>query len=54
MEAKNKKDDILNFKVTDHLKKAILKKAERAGLRPSSFIREVIKKHIKYKEPDLV
>lgn len=52
--AKGKKDSIFNFKVTDHFKEAIEKNAIKAGLRPSSFVREVVKKYIKYKEPDLI
>lgn len=54
MEAKNKQDNILNFKVSEHFKEAIEKHAQRAGLRPGAFIKAVVKKHIKYKEPELV
>lgn len=49
-----KKGKILNFKVSEHLKNAILKSAQRKGLKPSEFIRAVVKKHIKYKEPELI
>lgn len=46
-------NNVLNFKATDHFKQAILKAAERKGLKPSTFIKAVIKKHIKYKEPEI-
>lgn len=51
---KQNKGNILNFKVSDHFKGEIVKHAERAGLKPGTFIKAVIKKHIKYKEPELV
>ena len=54
MKAIKQQDNILNFKVSDHLKQAIIKSAERIGLRPSTYIREVVKKYIKYKEPEVV
>lgn len=47
-------NNVLNFKASDHFKAAILKAAERKGLKPSTFIKAVIKKHIHYKEPDLI
>lgn len=53
--AENKrKSVILNFKASEHLKTAILDAATEAGLKPGTFIKAVVKKHIKYKEPNLV
>lgn len=54
MKSDNKQSNILNFKVSDHLKAEIEKQAQKAGLRPGAFIKAVVKKHIKYKEPELV
>jgi predicted DNA binding CopG/RHH family protein len=52
MEAK--KNTVINFKASDHLRDAIVKNAHKKGLTPSTFIREVIKKYIKYKEPEIL
>jgi predicted DNA binding CopG/RHH family protein len=54
MATATQKNQVLNFKVSEHLKNAISKSAERAGLPPSAFIREIIKKYIKYKEPEIL
>lgn len=54
MNTEKQKNNILNFKVSEHLKEAIIKNAERKGLTPSQFVREVVKKYIKYKEPEIV
>ena len=45
---------VLNFKVSEHLKGEIVKAAEKKGLAPGTFIKAVIKKYIKYKEPEIV
>ena len=50
----NMKNTIINFKTTEHLRDAIKKSAQRKGLTPSAFVREIVKKYIKYKEPDLI
>jgi predicted DNA binding CopG/RHH family protein len=49
-----RKAEIINFKVSEHLRNAIEKTAEKKGLTPSAFIREVLKKYIKYKEPEVL
>jgi hypothetical protein len=54
MADEKEKSVILNFKASKHLKEAILVAADEANLRPSTFIKAVVKKHIKYKEPNLV
>lgn len=54
MNSEKQKNNILNFKVSEHLKEAIIKGAQRKGLTPSQFVREVVKKYIKYKEPEIV
>lgn len=54
MAVETKKDQILNFKVSEHLLDAINKSAQRAGIRPSVYVREIVKKYIKYKEPDIL
>lgn len=50
----NKQGTVLNFKVSEHLKAEILKAADKKGLAPGTFIKAVIKKYIKYKEPEIV
>jgi predicted DNA binding CopG/RHH family protein len=49
-----KKSNVINFKASDHLREAIVKNAQKKGLTPSTFIREIIKKYIKYKEPEIL
>jgi hypothetical protein len=44
---------ILNFKASEHLKNAVEIAAKKVNLKPSKFMREVIKKHINYKEPEV-
>lgn len=46
--------NMLNFSVSEHLKGEIEAQARKKGLSPSKFVREIIKKYIKYKEPELV
>lgn len=48
------KGEILNFKVSEHLKSEIEAHARKKGLTPGKFVREIVKKYIKYKEPELV
>ncbi len=48
------KSVILNFKASEHLKNAIKAAADQAGLKPGTFVKAVVKKHIKYREPNLV
>lgn len=54
MAHEKEQSEILNFKASKHLKKAIKDAADAKGLKPGTFIKAVVKKHIKYKEPDLV
>lgn len=54
MAHKNEQTEILNFKASKHLKQAIKDAADAANLKPGTFIKAVVKKHIKYKEPNLV
>jgi hypothetical protein len=54
MAHKNEQSEILNFKASKHLKLAIKAAADEKGLKPGTFIKAVVKKHIKYKEPELV
>jgi len=54
MADKKKNGLILNFKTSEHLKNEITRHATAAGLKPGTFIKAVVKKYIKYKEPDLV
>jgi predicted DNA binding CopG/RHH family protein len=54
MAVETQKSEVLNFKVSEHLRDAIIRSAQRAGIKPSVYIREIVKKYIKYKEPDLL
>lgn len=54
MADKEIKGSILNFKVSEHLKEEIQTHARRNGMSPSKFVREVVKKFIKYKEPEVL
>ena len=51
---RTQKNQVMNFKVSEHFRDAIVKSANKAGLTPSVYIREVIKKYIKYKEPEIL
>lgn len=54
MAHEKEQSEILNFKASKHLKNAIKKAADEKGLKPGTFIKAVVKKHIRYKEPELV
>lgn len=54
MDTNKQNNLVLNFKVSQHFKDHIVNAAKRKGLKPGTFIKAVIKKHTKYKEPELV
>jgi len=48
------KQTLITFKTTPHFKEFVEKQAKRAKLSTSKYIKEVVKKHSKYKEPELI
>lgn len=54
MADKKEQSEILNFKASKHLKNAIKAEADKKGLKVGTFVKAVVKKHIRYKEPELV
>lgn len=49
-----KQDNIITFKVASHFKEHIDKQAVKRGLTLSDYVKRVLKKHSKYKEPELI
>jgi hypothetical protein len=44
--------EVFNLKISKGLKKAIQDRAKAVNLKPSTFARAVLVKHLKYKEPE--
>ena len=51
---KERTSDILTFKVDPHLRAHIEKNASEKNLKVGAYIKAVLKKHSKYKSPELV
>jgi hypothetical protein len=48
------KGDVMTFKVNSHLRKHLETEAKKKDLKVGTYIKALLKKHTKYKEPELV
>jgi hypothetical protein len=47
-------DEVITFKASKHFKDHVKEQAKKKKLKPSAFIKAVIKKQTGYKEPNII
>lgn len=51
---KQAKGDVINFKAHQHFREHLDNQARKKGMKLGTYIKAVLKKYTKYKEPELV